>query len=106
MTAEYGAYRAEVVASPLLPREWMRDVMGQAVDALWEEDVVVDYVWIVVSSYPWAFIHAIVYDEEDEPWEAIIECEFDQSTRSQPFGKHWVLVSIEMDELPEGLLGT
>jgi len=78
--------------------------MGEAVDALWAEDVVVDYVWLVVSSYPWAFIQAVVYNGDDDPWEAIIECAFDVFTRSKPFGPYWVLVSIELDEVPNSLL--
>jgi len=73
------------------------------IKVLYDDDVIVDYIWMVVSGYPHLVMHAIVTDENDEMCQCVARWVYDHSKASDPLGPHYIMVDVELTDLPGGI---
>jgi hypothetical protein len=101
---DFKSYRHDVLYSGINMLQWQRDLASELVKVLWDEGVIVDYIWFMASSYPKVTMHAIVVDNDDEAAECIAVWEYDKSQQSIPEALPWELVSVDIGDLPPGLV--
>ena len=101
---EFEEYCKQVIKDSIPLPPWKRDLALEMMKELWDNDVVVDYVWCVVSSYPIVKVSAVVIDNNEEVCEARATWEYDKSQQSKPTASPWVLVDLELLDSPTGLV--
>lgn len=103
MTTTYKDYVRDVIASGITMLAVHKRMARELVKVLWNENIAVDYVWYMVSSYPVITMRAIV-DSDDEMLECVAVWEYDHSRQSDPFAIPWELADVELVDLPSGLV--
>ena len=102
--SDYKSYCYDVIAdSPVLVLVDHRDYAYELLEFLWNENVIVNYVWMVVSGYPHLTMRAMVEDGDGKGYQCIARWEYDDSMLSDPFGPHYELVDVELTDIPEGM---
>ena len=102
--SDYESYCHDVMTdSPVLMLADHRDYALELIKVLFDDDVVVSYIWLLVSGYPNLTMYAVVEDENGEECQCVARWEYDHSRISDPFGPHYVMVDVELTDLPGGM---
>ena len=101
--SDYKSYCLDVIADSVPMLIDHRDYVLELIEFLFNENVIVSYVWMLVSGYPHLAMHAIVEDENEDEYECVARWEYDHSRTSDPFGPHYELVDVELTDLPGGM---
>jgi len=102
MTA-YKDYVRDVIASGITMLSIHKRMARELMKVLWNENIIVDYIWFMISSYPEITMRAIV-DSDDELLECVATWEYDHNQQSDPFARPWELTDVELVDLSPGLV--
>lgn len=100
--SKYEVYAADVLAAGIKLSPILFSCALDFIRALWDEDVVIDKIWFARSGYPYIVMHAICYDENDEPCEAVGSWEYIQANVGSPAGPYYEMVDVELRDMVGG----
>jgi len=95
--------RDVIIDSPVLRLSDHQHYARELLKFLWDENVIVNYVWMVISGYPHLTMYALVEDEDGDEYQCIARWEYDDSMTSDPYGPHYELVDVELTDIPGGM---
>jgi len=100
MTSDYDAYCKEVLEDSLIiTHAWQRRLVLEMLQELWDNDVIVEYVWAMSSGYPTIVVNALAVDTDNSECEVVATWAYDKELQSEPDAWPWIMVDLELKDV-------
>jgi len=107
MTSDYEDYCADVINSSGVITTARHCMLAlEMLAELWNNDVVVEYVWAMSCDFDGVIMYAVAIDSNDLECEAICRWKYDEADRKSATwpAKPLVMVDLELRDLEDGIV--